>query len=114
VLLTAAGFTAPDGATGWSDLKADEKLALLKGTYNHFAERFIGGTMKKLKKLRPKAQWGIWSCKCQHAFDPFDSLDSRGCCRYKQSDCSAEPAKNACFHRPEERSPLDRPVDQLP
>ena len=73
-LLTAAGFTAPDGASKWSDLKADEKLSLLKGTYNHFAQRFIGGTMKKLKKLRPKAQWGIWSCKSSHAsaaFDPF-------------------------------------------
>eukprot|EP01045_Picozoa_sp_COSAG04_P003438 COSAG04_NODE_140_length_23600_cov_1779.264414_6_plen_190_part_00 len=73
-LLTAAGFTAPDGASKWSDLKADEKLSLLKGTYNHFAERFIGGTMKKLKKLRPKAQWGIWSCKSSQAsaaFDPF-------------------------------------------
>lgn len=60
-LVSAANLDAELVGSRWSDLDGATRLALLSGSYNHYAQRYFGETLRKLKQLRPKAQWGIWS-----------------------------------------------------
>ena len=66
-----AGTSGVFGSYGCLD--PDAQLTLLSNSYNHYAQRFFGGTLKKLKELRPRAQWGLWSYP-KRAYPSFDQF----------------------------------------
>ena len=55
------GYVPPLSANGWANLNRTQRDELMETSYNHFGQDYFERTLAASKKLRPKAQWGIFS-----------------------------------------------------